>query len=177
MIVHYNPETFTITGICAKLLESVADPYIETEDPIAEQIFLAKEKIYHYRVEVIDQVQHIGKLVKQVQTSSAGNNRLPINSYYYRIPVVSKDTDFTVIQNTKNKTINFSLTDRAFAKWIGNHSVPLLILACVPDDPYTMLWSLTLTPLNVGDQITYTGQDNICFYTKKLFESYHYVIT
>lgn len=177
MIVHYNPETFTITGICAKLLESVADPYIETDDPVVEQIFLAKEKIYHYCVEVADAEKHTGKLVKQIQTSSASGNRFSIDSYYHLITSDSSSADFIVIQNKKDKTISFSLTDQAFAKWIGNQSAPLLILACVPTDPYAMLWSSTLTPLNVGDQITYTGQDNICFYTKKLFDSYQHVIT
>jgi len=176
MIVHYNPESLTITSICAKLLESAADPYIETDDPVVEQIFLAKEKIYHYRVEIIDERTHTGKLVKKIQTTTRGK-RHSIDSYYYRMPVGLKDAEFIAVQNTKDKTVSFKISDQALAQWIEHQSAPLPLLACVPDDPYSMLWSIQLTPLNFGHPINYTGSDNICFYTKKLFESYQHVIT
>ena len=93
------------------------------------------------------------------------------------IPVDSKDAEFTLIQNKKEKTVIFKISDQGFSNWIADQSVSLPLLACVPNDPYAVLWSVTLTPSDINHPVNYTGQDNICFYTKKLFESYQHVIT
>ena len=51
MIVYYNPENGNILGMSAHLDANRLDPYIETTDPLAMDIFLGKEKLLKYKIQ------------------------------------------------------------------------------------------------------------------------------
>jgi hypothetical protein len=176
MIVYYDL-AHRITGLSNKLDPNKAEPYIETEQSLAQDIFLGKEKIFHYCVEVTDAAAHVGQLIKSVITPVVSKTQ-SISQYHYAIPKEScEHCEFSISQSVDQKTVDIIVSNKGMNKWISQHqSAGILLLACIPDDPYSVLWSVLLTPNSIN-KINYLGRDDVTFYTKKLFESYQHVIT
>ena len=179
MIIYYDSSTYSITGFSVKHNPTQTDLYIETDQHEAEQIFLGKERVFHYQVEVIDADQHTGSLVRKIQAPPSKSNIQTISDLHYLVPDVSViAATFTITQITADNRVKINLSEQGHNQWINQYkSAPIPLMACVPNDPYQLLWATILTPQNINDTINYTGRDNLCFYTKKLFESYQHVIT
>jgi hypothetical protein len=178
MIIYYNPENLTIIGMSHTLDQAKSDPYIVTDDPVADKIFLGQEKLMLYRLELINPEVHSGKLVKLTPTTSSVSQRYLIKDYHYLIPSENTDLSVVVTQDLVKKTVNFDFSGRALDEWKDTYrSGALIFLACRPYDIYSILWTLQLKPENINQPLEYQGTDNFCFFTRKLFKGYCHVIT
>lgn len=165
MIVHYNPETFAITGISGRPYQN--NPWIDSDDDIVMKIFEGKEKVLNYIVIVKSKEKNQGFLKKK----NTINKLKRIDEKLYLIPKKKIDNaEVTIIHSTLDKSILITLSESAIYDInIDN----IVIAACVPNDPFQCLWSVAV-PKDSSLKFNYQGTDNICFYTEKIFESYSY---
>lgn len=172
MIVYYDPTSLAITGLSYKLNPAQTYPYIETEDPIAEDLFLGKDKILNYNVLVRNAEQRIGFIKKKGHISRGSS----INERFYLVPFENRSAEVKIVQDKSRKTIRVSLTESAREWWStekDKHDT-IAFYACEPYDLYRPLWLTTLTPDQMLESTVfdYQGKDNFCLFTKKIFESY-----
>lgn len=172
MIVYYNPVSLFITGMSYKLNPMQTDPYIETDDPIAENIFLGKDKIINYSVLVRNPEQHIGFIKKKGQVNRGSS----ITEKFYLIPFENSSQEVIIVQDASKKTVTVSLSESAREWWLtekDKHDT-ITFYACELYDLYRPLWVVTLTPdqLLESPVFDYQGKDAFCLFTKKIFESY-----
>lgn len=177
MIVYYNPESFLITGMSPGLNSLLTDPYFETDDPLALDIFLGKEKVLKYIVNVSPGSKRgIIKLkpVKGVVAEPASNRA-------YKIPKTTNATELKLLQNSLNKTIEIKLFEDSKNWWREDpvYKEKKIYIVATLGDAYKPLWTKTFTPNDFDNEIkfNYQGTDNITFYTPKLFYSYSHEIT
>jgi hypothetical protein len=95
-----------------------------------------------------------------------------IDDVIYAVPTDTPNADFIILQNSLNKTC----TARLSQMQQPNKNIENLVLAaCVPGDPHLPLWVWTMKYRDLIDndvKISYTGTDNIQFYTKRNFDTY-----
>ena len=172
MIIHYHPETFSITGMGSR--PSQNNPWIETDDEIALQIFQGKEKVLNYVVVVKSKENNQGFLKKK----STINKSKSISERLFLIPnKIVNNAEFSIRHNVLDKTISVSLSETASIWWHNDINFRnIVVAACVPNDPFQVLWSFSVTTDSIDKPIivNYSGTDDICFFTEKIFESYSY---
>lgn len=179
MIVYYDTESGSITGMSYKHDPNRPESYFETVDPIAEKIFLGQEKSIKY-VAVVRPGAGKEGFIKLRQPSATS-----IQSIKDRVIQISKNTDYaelTVIQDCTLKTISVKLLEASHKWWATDNHYSLkklVIVACKENDPYTPLWHCEFSPedlINLIVEVSYKGTDNISFYTTRLFDSYKHEI-
>lgn len=178
MIVYYNPDNGSILGMSYKKVEGRVDSYIETNDPIAEKIFLGKEKSLKFHVVVRPETNEgFIKLRSSVATAEK-----PIK---FRVIPFEQEIDhaeLTIDQYTDKKKIVVSILESSHKWWTTDKEYALKkinIVACKKNNPYLPIWYIDLSPRDLIDlkyQMNYTGTDDITFYTTPLFDSYKHEI-
>jgi hypothetical protein len=174
MIVYYESEKYSIIGLSYKHDPLRSDLYIETDDPRAENIFLNTDKPFFYEV-IVDSTSPLkGKLRRKgaAKVKSLVSESLHLITNHQReIP------DVKLSQDNANKTITISITNFALNFSKENNIQFFTLAACRKYDPYQLLWTRIIYIKDFVDNnltFNYTGMDDICFYTKKVFHSYYY---
>lgn len=179
MIVYYDSETGNIKGMSYKIDPNRTENYFETDDPIAEKIFLGQEKSMRYCA-VVRQGETKKGFIKLKSLSAIADQ-----SITKRIIQFSKDinsAELTVVQDCTSKKISVKLLESSHVWWATDNQFSLkklIIVACRENDPYSPLWHCSFTPedlKNLVVDVPYTGTDNISFYTTRLFDSYRHEI-
>lgn len=178
MIVYYQPDNFSITGISFIEDPDRTDPFIVTTDLIAENIFLGKEKVLDYQVMLSPKNKSLGFLKRKVNINKSKN----INERFYIIPNSNLTTEFKIVQNIKEKTLKITLDTPAGIWWDNNplYKESIDLAACVRYDLYQPFWTTVILSQELlkGDLIIpYTGTDNFCLFTEKIFETYSHEIS
>lgn len=178
MIVYYNQSTFDITGMSYQFDLNRTDPYIETSDPLAEKIFLGKEKSIKHKVVITPGVNGRGVIRPKTSAPALINN---IAEKVYKV-YTTPNAEITFKQDTNNKTMYVEMSTESLDWWkndpfFGNRR--LHIAACKNEDPYKPLWvkSVPHSEFEQNLKFDYTGEDNFTIYTVKIFESYSHEIT
>jgi hypothetical protein len=177
MIVYYNSENGNISGMSAQIDPNRVEPYIETNDPLAMDIFLGKEKLLKYKI-ITGSAANTGFIQPKTSTNT---NTISIKD---RIHLIDKDNnaEINIIQNTANKNIVISITELSLCWWEQDSNFKhkgLYLAACVGQDPYAVLWTKAFSQNDFKDRIVsfpYVGRDQLCFYTNKIFKSYNHEI-
>ena len=109
---------------------------------------------------------------KLVDPRNFENTWTSINDIIYAVPSNKPGAEFVIVQNSLDKTC----TARLSKMQLPNKNIENLVLAaCVPGDPHLPLWVWTMKYRDLVDndvKISYTGTDNIQFYTKRNFDTY-----
>jgi hypothetical protein len=178
MIVYYNPENGNILGMSGILDTNRTDPYIETDDPLAMDIFLGKEKLLKYKV-IVSASPNKGFI-----QSKASNNTavVSIRDRVYLIDKNNEKADIRLAQHSLDKTVEITIEESVYYWWQQDSNLKnkkLYIAACLDQDPYLVLWSKSLSHEDFKDfkiKFDYLGNDQYCFYTNKIFKSYYHEI-
>ena len=179
MIVYYDPVTFDIKGMSYSIDSNRQEPYVRTEDPLAEKIFLGQEKSIKYIV-----VVNPGPAQRGIIKPRPSKN-VTVVSISDTVHKISKDTEFaevTVLQSTSSKLIKVTMSSDLLEWWKldPNYSKRNLhITACSNSDPYKPMWTRSISPdrFSTDSTFNYTGDDNFVLYTVKLFDGYKHEIT
>lgn len=176
MIVYYNPENGNLLGMSYKIDPAKDQHYFETSDPIAEKIFLGKEKSIRFYVIINGSSGYI-----KLKDGNVSANQT-IKQQVIQIPKGSEVARLSIFQNVNEKTITVNISAASYKWWSTDSDYSLKkiqLVACKLNDPYTPSWVRVLE-LNDLESLTtefnYTGTDNITFYTTKLFDSYNHEI-
>ena len=172
--VYYNNDTKKITQVSPIPDTSAADPYIVISDLELALLESHKMHLQLFLVEVTDSTTHTGKIIKRpsdprVITAQKSEGRR------YAIPTtMNGSVDVYVKQFCSNKSIQVSIALDAVtnADAIGR---PMLLVACLDTDPHYPVQELIIpaNTLSTDPMVySYTGTDNIRFYTYKTFENY-----
>ena len=178
MIVYYNPTDGNIVGMSGILDSNRTDPYINTDDQLAMDIFLGKEKLLRYKV-IVGAAPNTGFI--QLKTTS-NVTTVSIKDRVHLINENKEDSDVVITQNILDKTVQVTIDERMFYWWQQDSNFKhkkLYLAACLDKDPYLILWSKALTHKDFNNQIAkfdYLGNNNFCFYTNKIFKSYNHEI-
>lgn len=177
MIVYYNSDTFAITGISGKLDSNRKESYFETEDPLAEQIFLGKEKVLKYIVE-----PHLGTTKGVIKLKPSKDAALfRVSDKVYKIPKNQNSAEIVLKQNKENKIVYILLQENSKNWWSNDpiYKLRKLYIVATLHDPYKPLWIKTFSvdDFNNDVKFNYQGTDNLTFYTPKIFSSYSHEIT
>lgn len=172
MIVYYNPEDGSILGMSYVLDQNRNDSYFITDDPIAEKIFLGKEKSIRYHAVVKAGAGRQGF----IKLKDSFSNAYTIKTRVVEILAGNDITDLSVIQDKSTKTVRVEIHPAVMAWWRSDpfySKKKCVIVACKPKDPYVPYWSKLLSCTDDADEfvINYTGTDDVTFYTTKLFDS------
>lgn len=172
MIVYYDPVSFSITCLSYKANPTQTNPFILTDEQIAEDLFLGKDKTLNYTVLVRDAEQHNGFIKKKGHISKGHL----IDEKFYLVPFENRSAEVKIIQDASKKTITVNLIDSAKEWWQtekDKHEV-IAFYACEPYDLFRPLWITTLSTDQLLDSVEfeYQGKDAFCLFTKKIFESY-----
>ena len=178
MIVYYNQSTFNITGMSYKIEPDRTDPYLETSDPLAEKIFLGKEKAIKYIVVITPGAKRRGVIRPKTSASA------PINTIAEKVHRVytTHDAEITFKQDITNKSILVEMSDESLDWWKNDpffSNRRLHVAACKNEDPYKPLWVKSISHLEFENNLKfdYVGEDNFTIYTVKIFESYSHEVT
>ena len=177
MIVYYNPTDGNIVGMSGILDPNRIDPYINTDDQLAMDIFLGKEKLLRYKV-IVSAAPNTGFI--QLKTTS--NPTVSIKDRVHLINGSKENSDIVITQNILNKTVQITIDERMFYWWQQDSNFKhkkLYLAACLDQDPYLVLWSKALAHEDFNNQTAtfdYHGNNNFCFYTNKIFKKYHHEI-
>ena len=172
--VYYNNDTKLITQMSPIPDSSAADPDIIISDTDLALLASHKMHLQLFLVEVTDPAEHVGKIIKRPSDPKVITSQKP-DGRRYAIPTTANATvDVYVKQFRSNKSIQVSIGLGAVtnADAIGR---PMLLMACLKNDPHYPVHELIIpaNTLSTDPMIyTYTGSDNICFYTYKTFENY-----
>lgn len=176
MIVYYHPVDKSIKGMSYRVLPENNFPFFETDDPIAEKIFLGTEKSIRFHVIINGSSGHI-----KLKDGSLPADQT-IKQRVIQIPKGSDIAQLSIFQNTNEKTITVNISAASYKWWSTDSEYSLKkvqLIACRFNDPYTPSWArvLELKDLeSLTTEFNYTGTDNITFYTTKLFDSYRHEI-
>jgi hypothetical protein len=176
MIVYYNSDTGDVVGMSMVMDTSRTDPYIETDDIVAENIFFKKDKLAKYRLVVTSRIDKTGffQLKATVQAKS-----LTIDEKIYLIGQKNKDAEVILTQDKLSKIITVSIKPESYSWWIHNNDKKIFIAACLGNDPFNVSWTVSISQLEFNDYsmtVNYIGPDNLSFYTTKIFNEYYYEI-
>ncbi len=176
MIVYYDPNNGNILGLAYKLVPGREESYFESDSPIAEQIFLGKEKVVRYYAVV----RSDGCYIKQ-RTQSAIVAQ-SIKSRVIKFDNNLEKAEVTVIQDVATKTVKVTIIKSSLEWWKSDSQYShkkLNIVACKKNNPYLPIWHCDLDPTDLASgsiDIDYTGTDDLTFYTTKLFDSYKHEV-
>lgn len=177
MIVYYNPSNGTILGIGYFIDPARDQNYFETNDPLAEQMFLGQEKVIKYYAVI----KH--GPVKEGFLKLKSSNNSDINNIKNRIIEIKQinSAELTVSQDVTNKTVTISIQPAALAWWELDQfysNKECIIVACAANNPYVPYWSKSFRYTDLKNEviIPYTCTDEITFYTTKLFDSYRHEV-
>jgi hypothetical protein len=177
MIVYYNPENGNILGMSAHLDANRLDPYIETTDPLAMDIFLGKEKLLKYKI-ITGTSANTGFIQPKTSTNI---NTISIKDKIYLIGK-ENNPEINIVQDIANKSIQISISELSLCWWVQDSNFKhrgIYLAACVGQDPYTILWTKAFSQNDFKDNVLtfqYTGRNQFCFYTNKIFKSYNHEI-
>jgi len=152
------------------------DPYIEVEDSEAEGFFNGTKLHFVYKV-IPDPDMPVRGWVEPKYQLVSKDTWIPVTDRIYAVPKNTADAAFVIQQDCKNKKILVKLTPRASAWWKDNQyfKLPsLFLVACRTHDPHLFLWTHHLPPTELENvyEFDYSGEDQIVFYTRKIFNSY-----
>lgn len=177
MIVYYDPANGNLLGM-ARVVDPSRNPcYFETNDPLAEKIFLGQEKLIRYYAVVRSGPTREGFLKLKHSNNSDINN---IKNRIIEIKQIDS-AELTVSQDVANKTVTISIQPAALAWWELDQfysKKECIIVACAVDNPFVPYWSKSLSHADLQQEVVipYTCSDNITFYTTKLFDSYRHEV-
>jgi hypothetical protein len=158
----YNEQTVMVTKITSSKPRE-DESYITIDPEITAKFYSGDIAPFDYRV-------ISGKLVyyKDLAThKSARSSRL------YPIPKSGTEAEFNIRQNTEDKTCKIFLNQIGKESAVDSSSV--VMAACKPGDPHWPYWVRAFKISELIDRdvtITYTGTDDIEFFTKKIFKTY-----
>jgi hypothetical protein len=179
VIVYYDPATGFITGLSYKLIESRHESYIETDDPIAELIFLGKEKISKYKAVLRNKETKKGVLIFK---DSNGKKINPINNRVHRITGNNKSAEICLLHNKEEKTFLLTIEPSSLSWWKEDsyyNKKTIYLVAAFNNDPSIPLWTKVISVNDLVDckiSFKYSGTDNFSLFTDKFFETYSYEI-
>ena len=179
MIVYYDPLNGNILGLSHKRIPNKTDSHFETDNPIAEKIFLGQEKAIKYIAVVRPGAGQEG-FIKLRQPSATAIQT--IKDRVIEFPKHGDSAELTIIQDCNLKVVSVKILESSHRWWASDNHYSLkklIIVACKENDPYVPLWSCEFTPNELNNltvEIPYKGTDNISFYTTRLFDSYKHEI-
>ncbi len=173
MIVYYDPETFEIRGLSRQKDLQIKFPCFETDDPIAEKIFLGQEKILKYAV-VVRPGSNRGVIKLRLNKNSTV---IPISDRIYKVPKDNQPAEIIIKQCKDNKTIEVRTVSDSMNWWKEDplySNKQLMLIACLGNNPYKPLWikSFSNNELESSVSFSYQGRDDFTIYTPKLFYTY-----
>lgn len=172
MIVYYDPLKFSILGMSGTKDPNRPEPFFETNDERALDIFLGKDKISKYEVLLDPHNDKKGFLKLKHSNTSAKS----IDDRIYLIPqTVETRPDVQIIQDKANKSITIRFSDSAKIQLDGINSV-IGLSASWDVDPYQMMWVKYIPVSSVADDITfnYQGIDNFRLFTDRLHNFFYH---
>jgi hypothetical protein len=146
--------------------------YIEVSAEITVDFLTFKKSLHHYLVVPNSTEKHKGTLVNKNDLHKSWKK---VDDVLYAIPV-DIDAELTIIQNVKDKicSIRLSPVGRVSISAINNMQY-FTFAACKPKDPHLPLWIWTVKITDLFDsdvKMSYKGQDNLQFYTRRILNSY-----
>lgn len=165
-----------ISMICPVQDVGAKDPYIEITDEDAEGFLDGTKLQFEYKVIPDPDIANQGWVERKFQ-AVAEDVWVPVTDRIYEVPIRLEDTAFVIQQDCKHKKIVVKLNTRATAWWNDNQYFKLssiFLVACRPHDPHLFLWThhVPSDALGKGYEFEYSGEDQITFYTRKIFNSY-----
>lgn len=146
--------------------------YIEVSPEITTEFLTFKKSLHHYLVVPSLTEQHRGTLVNKRDLLKSWKK---VDDILYAISN-TPDAELTILQDTKDKTCSISLSPLGSISIANiNNLQYFTFAACIPKDPHLPLWLWTIKIQDLIDsdvKISYTGQDNIQFYTRRILNSY-----
>lgn len=175
--VYYQNPDGNITMVAPAIEVGAADPFIEISDELGTQFLKGLVHPSDYYV-VPDATLPGGGIIKVKNVSIVSTSPLTIHDRVYLIPLDATDAEFTLLQNSVLKTIEVVLNPAADVWWKANdffNREEIYLIACVPTDPHLILWQWFIKSSDLGTTPlvkSYSGSDQIRFYTRKIFKSY-----
>jgi hypothetical protein len=171
MIVYYDENSNSILGLSHRLDVSRTEKYFETDDPVAERIFLGKEKSLHY-VAVPGRYNR-GILKLKSQTSRQG---LSISDKIFKIPTNISNPELMLTFIADEHILELELLEDSAEWW--RTSLPhrkLHLIISHKGDPYMPIWSQAISHTDLVDNrllMPCTLDHEFDIFTVKLFDSY-----
>ena len=177
MIIYYDPETNNMLGMSYVVDQNRGQSYFETDDPIAEKIFLGQEKISKYCIKVSPGAVKNGQLVLRSSSVNAADAKGKITE----IKQGTGLSEAIIIQDISTKTVSIKIAEEALAWWQSDpyySKKSFSLVACKKGDPYIPYWYKTISHTDDVSNliVNYTCSDDITFYAPAIFGSYHYEI-
>lgn len=170
MIIYYT-ETGEIYSISHMTNSEITYPYIETDDPVASEMFNGTTQIINYRV--IEGALVLDKQLLPVPPEVVEN-------YIYQIPTEAGEgpVDLHIVQVIAAKNVSIVVSQSAIDQYRAKNIANIILTACPPNDPYSPLWSTTIpiTDTVVVHNVDYSGTDDIRFYTEKVLNHYYHEV-
>ena len=168
--LYHRPDDGGILMIAHQPEPSNPNPYIEIDDSIANDFFAVKLHLHHFVVTAEGTLKNL---------YPAPNEEIRAIEKVFAIPKnITEETDCVIQQDTVNQliTVNISATGLELAQLnrFQNQSHCILV-ACLPSDPHLYVWHWAISTVDLLDgPVTrrYTGENNLQFYTKKIFRTY-----
>lgn len=163
----YYKESFSLYCVTAVPIENEELDYIELSQELMSDFLSSKKHLIDYVVSPDYTKQKQGRLVSRqelYQTWAKKEDTLFLLPY-------GKESDFTITQDTNLKQCSVSISQIGLLT-LSNKSIRrILLAACSECNPFQPKW---LQEINVAENSTfsYTGSDNIRFYTKRYLENY-----
>jgi hypothetical protein len=177
MIIYYDQVSGNITRMAYMQVPGVDDNFFETDDPIAEDIFLRRKKSMQYQIAVEPGAFGKPKIVPRVsKVLEANRSRLVKVLKNYNSPA-----ELHICQDIAEKKITVTLLKESLSWWIGKRvESKIYLTACKDSDPYKPLWSHVVNHADIDNQLSYsidyTGSDDITFFTTGLFNTYNHEV-
>jgi hypothetical protein len=172
----YYRQNGDISMICPVEDYDTKDSYIKIDDSEAEGFFSGAKLQFEYKVVPDPDIKNQGWIERKFQ-SVAEDTWVPVGDRVYAVPANLEGAAVIIQQGCKSKKIIVKLTPRANAWWNENQYFNLpsvFLVACRPHDPHLFLWAhnIPADALGAGYEFDYSGEDQITFYTRKIFSSY-----
>lgn len=175
--VYYQNPDGDIVMVAPIIDVGAVDPFIEVSDDLGTQFLEGSIHPRDYYV-IPDATLPSGGIIKVKNVATGSTSPLTIHDRVYLVPVDSNNAEFIVTQNINLKTIAVVLNAEADAWWRTNNFFnrdEIYLIACVPTDPHLILWQWFIKSADLSTVPlvkTYTGSDQMRFYTRKIFKSY-----
>ena len=165
----YFKHTGIIQSVSSTLPSDDLLSYIELSVEDTEMFYSGSKSLTQFVVIPDYSGSLTGKLVDPKDIEKTWTS---IDDVVYAVPSNKPNADFIILQNSLDKTC----TARLSQMQLPNKNIENLVLAaCVPGDPHLPLWVWAIKYRDLIDndvKISYTGTDDIQFYTKRNFDTY-----
>lgn len=171
MIVYYDENSNSILGLSYRLDVSRNEKYFETDDPVAERIFLGEEKSLHYVA--VPSRNNRGILKLKTQATRQGPS---ISDRIFKIPTNSLNPELVLTFIKDEHILELELMEDSAEWW--RTSLPhrkLHLIIGHEGDPYMPIWSQTISHTDLVDnRLSMPCKLDHVFdiFTVKLFDSY-----